>query len=200
MDRAAYIQTLKNLIMKYHPDHCQDKSLERLYSEITIKLNQKLEQAKAAGPQEEAPPGAGEKPGAAAPAGQAKHPGRESSREPPPAPPGPVVSVKDQSYAYYRQGIRYYRNIHPDQFYRRLTRTTFAPIGRRRQLEILEKIFLSFNLARRYFKHVIDNFPDSPWRGDSLAKIALLDKLRKSYEQRIKSFRVRKPPEPGPGL
>ena len=177
MEKAEYIQAIKNLIQKYHPDHCLDESLRPLYLEITIRLNQKLAQAKSVGVQSDS---------AAAPAPANPVPRPAPAPAAKPQLPGTLTPVKDQSYAYYRQGIRFYQNIHPGQFYRRLTRTKFAPIGYRQQLEILEKIFVSFTTARYFFRYVNDNYPDSPWRGDSEAKIALLDKLWKSYEQRTR--------------
>jgi len=44
MNREEYIRRLKQLIRKYHPDLCQDEYLEKEYNEITIKLNNKLNQ------------------------------------------------------------------------------------------------------------------------------------------------------------
>jgi len=44
MEKEEYIRKLKRLIKKYHPDLCKDIYLEGMYNEITIKLNQKLNQ------------------------------------------------------------------------------------------------------------------------------------------------------------
>ena len=46
MNKNNYIRQLKQLIKKYHPDLCTSKYLENTYNEITIKLNQKLNQIK----------------------------------------------------------------------------------------------------------------------------------------------------------
>jgi hypothetical protein len=44
--KAEYIRILKRLIKKYHPDLCKDIYLEKIYNEITIRLNNKLNQLK----------------------------------------------------------------------------------------------------------------------------------------------------------
>ena len=92
---------------------------------------------------------------------------------------------KEQDYQYYRLGIKYYKNIHPNQFYRRNPDTTFETKPYDEQVNALNVIYLSFNLAVYYFKKVIENYPDSPYSDDSKSKIKLLGKLYRSYKNAV---------------
>jgi outer membrane protein assembly factor BamD (BamD/ComL family) len=49
-------------------------------------------------------------------------------------------------------------------------------------LEILNRIYISFNNAEYYFTKVIMEYPKSEWANDAKDKINLLKKLYKSYE------------------
>lgn len=166
MDRDQYIKTLKLLIKKYHPDTCSDDTLLPLFSSITIKLNQKLDQARSRSH--------GISPAAPVSPGR----GRAGSPE------NAVVPETDQAYAFYRQGIKYYRTIHPDQFYEKKSAAAYEPVGYEEQLKALEKIFISFNGANYFFRKVVDEYPQSSWAADAGDKINLLKKLWKSYESR----------------
>jgi predicted Zn-dependent protease len=146
MKKEEYIKQLKRLIKKYHPDLCQDEYLEKEYSEITIKLNKKLNQIRNSTNIEE------------------------------------NNVLKNQSYVYYKLGIKYYRNIHPNQFYKRNIDKTYVPKIYEEQLKILNNIYVSFNSAEYYFTKVIMEYPKSEWANDAKDKIKLLKKLYKSYE------------------
>ena len=91
-------------------------------------------------------------------------------------------NIKNQDYAYYKSGIKYYRNIHPNQFYKRNPDTTFETKKYDELVLVLNKIYLSFNLSEYYFKKVIDEYSQSPYLEDAKEKIKLLKKLYKSYE------------------
>ena len=88
-------------------------------------------------------------------------------------------------YAWYKLGIKYYRNIHPNQFYKRNADTTFETKTYKEWISALNKIHLSFDLSKYYFKKVADEYPQSPYSEDSRTKIQLLKKLYKSYENII---------------
>jgi len=88
----------------------------------------------------------------------------------------------NQDYIYYKQGIKYYRNIHPNKFYKRNSDTTFETKTYNELFSVLNKIYLSFNLSEFYFNKIIEKYPHSPYFEDSIAKIKLLKKLHKSYE------------------
>jgi len=88
----------------------------------------------------------------------------------------------DPDYEYYKLGVKYYRNIHPNQFYKRNTDTTFQTKTYEELAAALNKINLSFNLSMHYFKIIINNYSDSPYFEDSKKKIKLLSKLYKSYK------------------
>ncbi|MCL2185528.1 MAG: hypothetical protein FWB86_06715 [Treponema sp.] len=85
-------------------------------------------------------------------------------------------------YEYYKLGIKYYRNIHPNKFYKRNSDSTFKTKAYNELEHELNLILLSFNLAEFYFNKVIEGYPQSPYSEDSKAKIKLLRKLFKSYE------------------
>jgi len=142
MEKEKYIHKLKLLIKKYHPDLCKDVYLEKMYNEITIKLNEKLNQIRT----------------------------------------GNDIDKNAQSYRYYKLGIKFYKNIHPNKFYKRNDDGTFEPKKYEEQLKLLNKIFISFNTAEYYFTKVITEYPESEWAEDAKEKIKLLKKLFKSYE------------------
>ena len=93
--------------------------------------------------------------------------------------------IKEQDYAYYKLGVKYYRNIHPNKFYKRNTDSTFVTKTYKELISALNKIYLSFNLSEYYFRKVVDEYCQSPYFEDSKAKIKLLKKLYKSYENMV---------------
>jgi len=90
--------------------------------------------------------------------------------------------IKEQDYVYYKCGIKYYKNIHPNYFYKRNPDTTFKTKTYNELLSVLNKIYLSFKLSDYYFNKVINEYPKSIYLEDSKEKIKLLKKLYKSYE------------------
>ena len=147
MNKEEYIGKIKKLLKKYHPDLCNDKCLEKINNEITIKLNNILDQFKA-----------------------------EKSEN------NYFSDISDQAYECYKSGILYYKNIHHDQFYNRNDDRTYEPKTFDEQFTILNKIFISFNIAEYYFNKVINDYPNSEWANDSKEKLKYLKKLYKSYE------------------
>jgi len=96
---------------------------------------------------------------------------------------GAVLSKNnEQDYVYYKTGIKYYRNIHTNKFYKRNVDSTFETKSYNELISVLNKIYLSFNLSEYYFKKVVEGYSQSPYFEDSKAKIKLLKKLYKSYE------------------
>ena len=91
-------------------------------------------------------------------------------------------NTEDQSYEYYKLGIKYYRNIHPNQLYKRNADRTYEPKPYGEQLKIVNRIFISFTVAEYYFTKVITEYPESKWIDDAKEKLKLLKKLYKSYE------------------
>ena len=162
MNKADYIKQLKKLIKKYHPDLCNDKYLESKYSEITVKLVNKLNQLKIKEKE------------------NIQNTGNNSS-----AKKNGLVIIKEQDYVYYKLGIKYYKNIHPNYFYKRNPDSTQEIKTYDELLSILNKIFISFKISEYYFCKIIDDFPRSPYAQDSIEKVKLLKKLYKSYENFI---------------
>jgi hypothetical protein len=91
-------------------------------------------------------------------------------------------NTEDQSYEYYKSGIKYYRNIHPNQLYKRNIDRTYEPKPYNEQLKIINRIFISFTVAEYYFTKIITEYPESKWIDDAKEKLKLLKKLYKSYE------------------
>ena len=87
-----------------------------------------------------------------------------------------------QDYIYYKLGIKYYRNIHPNKFYKRNSDTTFKTKTSEELNSALKKIFLSFKLSDFYFTKIIETYPQSSYFEDAKSKLKLLKKLYKSYE------------------
>lgn len=164
MEKAEYIRQLKQLIRKYHPDLCANAVLEMKYQEITIRLNGILDRL--------------QRRGGEGPAVSAANPDAVRKR----CQSGGIVPVKEQDYAYYKIGLKYYRNIHPKRFYRRTSEHTYKTKTSKELAEVLNSIFVSFSAAEYYFKKVVHEYPASPWAADARDKIALLKKLRRSYE------------------
>jgi len=96
-----------------------------------------------------------------------------------------IKKDKERDYIYYKLGIKYYRNIHPNKFYKRNNDSTLETKKYKELVSILNKIYLSFNLSEYYFNKIISDYPKSPYFSDSTEKIKLLKKLYKSYENII---------------
>jgi len=92
------------------------------------------------------------------------------------------INTNEQDYEYYKTGVKYYKNIHPNYFYKRNPDTTFETKPYDELISVLNNIYLSFNLSEHYFNLVINEYPQSPYAQDAKEKIKLLKKLHKSYE------------------
>jgi len=88
----------------------------------------------------------------------------------------------DNIYLYYKLGIKYFKNIHPNKFYKRNEDLTFETKTYKEILSVINKIYLSFNISEYYFNKIITEYPNSPYYQDSKDKIKLLKKLYKIYE------------------
>jgi len=158
MNKIDYIKQLKKLIKKYHPDLCNEKYLESKYNEITVKLVNKLNQLKI------------------------KENESFKIMENNASGKNAIIKIKDQDYVYYKLGIKYYKNIHPNYFYKRNPDSTQEIKTYDELFTVLNRIFISFKISEYYFKKITEEFPKSPYMQDSLEKIKLLKKLYKSYE------------------
>jgi len=92
------------------------------------------------------------------------------------------IGAKEEDYDYYKLGVKYYKNIHPNSFYKRNPDTTFETKPYDELVSVLNNIYLSFNLSEHYFNLVVSEYPKSPYAEDAKEKIKLLKKLHKSYE------------------
>ena len=158
MNKKEYIKHLKSLIKKYHPDLHANDYPESMYNEITKILVNKLNNTKINETAEN----------------------RIISKN-----EHGLIRIKEQDYAYYKLGIKYYRNIHPNRFYKRNPDSTYETKKYDELVSALNKIYLSFNLSRHYFGMVTKNYPQSPYCEDSAKKINLLEKLSRSYTNAI---------------
>jgi len=156
MNKTEYIKQLKRLIKKYHPDLCNDSYIQTIHNEITVKLVNKLNET--------------------------KNKENAETKEIKNNNEYGLVKLKNQDYVFYKLGIKYYKNIHPNQFYKRNQDTTLVTKTYEKLVSILNRIYISFNLAEYYFQKVADEYPQSPYSEDARAKIQLLKKLYKSYK------------------
>jgi hypothetical protein len=205
MSKAEYIKQLKHLIKKYHPDLCSDETLKQRYTEITIRLNEKLTRLVHGAPPYEDPENAGP-PAAAGPVQTdggpyyAPKPGEPGyvfyyapfQAAPPVEEKTALKPLKDQSYAWYRQGIQYWRRIHPGRFYKKVfikhSKSRFPEhmnISSREEAEVIKDIFFSFKQARYFFTRVLEDYAGSPWVFDARRKLRFMEKLELIYKQWI---------------
>jgi hypothetical protein len=150
---------IKQLIKKYHPDLSKDSNTETVNSEITKKLTNILNDLKIYTKSKQIVI-------------------NDVSNKPENA----LVQVENQDYLYYKLGIKYYKNIHPNFIYKRKADNTYTLKPYNELLAALNNIILSIYLSENYFTKVILEYPDSIWRNDAIAKVKLLLKLTKSYE------------------
>jgi len=92
------------------------------------------------------------------------------------------IKTKEKDYIYYKLGIKYYKNIHPNYFYKRNPDTTFETKTCEEMVKILNKIYFSFKLSEYFFTKIVNEYSTSMYAEDSKEKIKLLKKLYKSYE------------------
>ena len=92
------------------------------------------------------------------------------------------IKTKEPDYLFYKLGIKYYKNINPNYFYKRNSDTTFETKTFEELLSVLDNIFLSFRLSEYFFNKISNEYPLSPYSEDAKEKIDLLKKLYKSYE------------------
>ena len=163
MEKTAYIKQLKKIIKKYHPDLCNDENMEKTYSEITVKLNAVLNKLK------ENEDGYYT---------TAENNGNNNVSEN----NNSMIPIKEQDYLYYKLGIKYYKNIHPDRFYKRNVNKMYETKNYEEQLAALNKIYISFTLSEYYFNKVIFEYNHSLWANDAKEKLTLLKKLYARYE------------------
>jgi len=152
MEKMDHIIQLKRLIKKYHPDLCDNKSLEPLYNEVTIKLTGTLQKLRTKESRA---------------IDKSRNPGEKT--------------VKNDDFAYYRQGIKYFQKIHPGRFYHRNFDGTYETKTKDDLISVIKDIFISFKMAEFYFTKVVTEYPASPWLFDSKRKIFSLKKLYRRY-------------------
>jgi hypothetical protein len=150
---------IKQLIKKYHPDLTRDTNTEIINNEITKKLTNILNDLKIYSRNKQ-----------------------EAIDDISIKPANGLIQLENQDYLYYKLGIKYYKNIHPNFIYKRKTDNSFTLKPYNELMSALNKIILSIYLSENYFTKVILEYPNSIWRNDAIAKIKLLLKLTKSYE------------------
>ena len=150
---------IKQLIKKYHPDLSNDTNMDPFNIDITKKLTNILNDLKIYAKDKQI-----------------------TAFDASDQPVNGLVQLENQDYLYYKLGMKYYKNIHPNFIYKRKTNNSFSLKPYNELLSALNKIILSIYLSEHYFTKVILEYPDSIWRNDAIAKIKLLLKLTKSYE------------------
>jgi ribosomal protein S17E len=150
---------IKQLIKKYHPDLTKDTNTETINNEITKKLTNILNDLKIYSKSRQ-----------------------EVSNDSSIQSANGLIQLENQDYLYYKLGIKYYKNIHPNFIYKRKTDNSYTLKPYNELISALNNIILSIYLSEHYFTKVILEYPNSIWRNDAIAKIKLLLKLTKSYE------------------
>jgi hypothetical protein len=150
---------IKQLIKKYHPDLSKDTDMEIINNEITKKLTNILNDLKIYSRNKQ-----------------------EAIKNDPNKSENGLIPLENQDYLYYKLGIKYYKNIHPNFIYKRKTDNSFTLKPYNELMPALNNIILSIYLSENYFTKVILEYPNSIWRNDAIAKVKLLLKLTKSYE------------------
>ena len=150
---------IKQLIKKYHPDLSKDTNTEVINTEITKKLTNILNDLKIYTKNKQ-----------------------EVINKTASQPVNGLIQLENQDYIYYKLGIKYYKNIHPNFIYKRKADNTFTLKPYNELMSSLNNIILSIYLSENYFTKVILEHPNSIWRNDAIAKVKLLLKLTKSYE------------------
>jgi hypothetical protein len=150
---------IKQLIKKYHPDLSKDTNLQTVNNEITRKLTNILNDLKIYSRNKQ-----------------------EIIIDVSNKSENGLVQLENQDYIYYKLGIKYYKNIHPNFIYKRKADNSFTLKPYNELMPALNNIILSIYLSEHYFTKVILEYPNSIWRNDAIAKIKLLLKLTKSYE------------------
>jgi hypothetical protein len=162
MNNNEIKKLIKQLIKKYHPDLSKDtnaETTETVNNEITKKLTNILNDLKIYSRNKQ-----------------------KVSIDVSNQPENGLIPLENQDYLYYKLGIKYYKNIHPNFIYKRKTDNTFTLKPYNELMPALNNIILSIYLSENYFTKVILEYPNSIWRNDAIAKIKLLLKLTKSYE------------------
>jgi hypothetical protein len=159
MEMGNIRKLIKQLIKKYHPDLTKDANMENINSEITKKLTNILNDLKIYARSKQ-----------------------EVSLDVSNQPVNGLVQLENQDYLYYKLGIKYYKNIHPNFIYTRKSDNTFTLKPYNELMSALNNIIFSIYLSEHYFTKVILEYPNSIWRNDAIAKVKLLLKLTKSYE------------------
>jgi hypothetical protein len=188
MGKDESIKRLKLLIKKYHPDLCYDENLKKKYTEITIRLNDALTRLMRSSAWEDA-----SKRAAPAPPGKPQEPVQAQRKGP--LYTGETRDLKtlgDQGYAWYRQGIKYWRRIHPDRFYKKAYISSsigafpeHVDLSSKEKTEVIKDILNSFKWAKYFFTHVLEECADSPWVFDAKRRLRILERLELIYKQWI---------------
>jgi curved DNA-binding protein CbpA len=194
MEKEEFVVKYRELIKKYHPDHCDDEGLRKQNAEIAVRLNAAYERYKNEG-RRGLPADAGEAgresaepqaPGTAAQAGAAAWHEAEARSDAAARPAtGGILVLKNQDYLYYRLGIEYYRKFHPStwsKYFILVSRIDPAKHEYSKKIKAIEEIFINLNLALFCFRKVASEFPGSQWAYDSGEKITFLKKMMKTYE------------------
>ena len=170
MTRAEFDKQYKILIKRYHPDLCTDEAKREQFEEITAELNARRDRMLSAKTVVQAI-GVG---------------GSRLNTE-------GIERVRDQSYAYYRQGMVLYKGINPSAW-TTLSRTRhgythddsrFEP---EELLNIIAAILKKFGNAMYCFNQAKMVNPNAPWAEDASEKADYLRKLYPRYTAILKNM------------
>jgi hypothetical protein len=93
-----------------------------------------------------------------------------------------IAVIKEQDYYFYKLGIKYYKKIYPNIFYKNRSNETYETKTYKELVTILNDIFISFNLSEYYFYKIVNEYPKSSWYDDAIEKLELLKSLKERYK------------------
>ena len=111
-------------------------------------------------------------------------------------PPESKVQVgfhRDPAYAYYKQGfINYSRAIHGiEALYQRIKKGQKKPRSYKPRVDTYQRFAASLVLLRRsheYFNRVVQEYPDSIWKGDAGIKLRRIERFSSLYRRIVANY------------
>jgi hypothetical protein len=93
-----------------------------------------------------------------------------------------IAVTTERDFYFYKLGIKYYKKIHPNIFYKKSSSETYETKTYKELISILNDIFISFYLSEYYFNIIINEYPKSSWYDDAIEKAKLLKYLKERYK------------------
>ena len=96
----------------------------------------------------------------------------------------------ERDYGLYKQAMTNFRRVHPSSWIRVSAAGLFDPSVSEAKVPVTEGILeaiASISSAFSLFSRLVNDFPDSKWRADSLEKLGELEKMAARYRTMLKN-------------